>query len=265
MDTRTILLDVGGSYIKRQSGEPLPIPSDGSRDAIVAALRAAVAPDAERIGIAIPGPFDYRTGMFLMKHKFAAVYGEMFPELAGIPEGVTVKYIHDVNAVLEGALRMMDLRGGNTALVTLGTGLGFSLAINGQVRYGPTGSPADVIWNLPWKDSILEDYVGSKGVKKYWMAEGGDANDSAAAIAQKAGEGNPAAIRAYEKVGDTLGQTLKGIMEEHKINTILFAGQVSKSLDLMEPSIRKHLKDIIIALAPAGAVFRGIASLFENN
>ena len=265
MDTRTILLDVGGSYIKRQSGEPLPIPSDGSRDAIAAALRASIAPGVERVGVAIPGPFDYRTGMFLMKHKFAAVYGELFTELAGIPEGVTVKFVHDVNAVLEGALRIMDLHNKNTALVTLGTGLGFSLAIKGQVRYGPTGSPADVLWNLPWKDSILEDYVGSKGVKKYWIAEGGDANDSAAVIAQKAGEGNPAAIKAYQKVGDTLGEALKGLMEEHKVDTLLFAGQVSKSLDLMEPSIRKHLKDINIALAPAGAVFRGIASLFENN
>ena len=289
MDTRTILLDVGGSYIKRQSGDQIPIPSDGSRNAIADALRKAVeipgtsprmttggsrmttggstmtTRGLARIGIAIPGPFDYRTGMFLMKHKFAAVYGEMFTELAGIPEGVTVKYIHDVNAVLEGALRMMDLRDGNTALVTLGTGLGFSIAVKGQVRYGPTGSPADSIWNLPWKDSILEDYVGSKGVRKFWMAEGGDANDSAAVIAKKAGEGNPAAISAYEKVGDTLGEALKGLMEEHKIDTLLFAGQVSKSLDLMEPSIRKHLKDIKIALAPAGAVFKGIASLFENN
>ena len=64
MDTRTILLDVGGSYIKRQSGEPLPIPSDGSRDAIAAALRASIAPGVERVGVAIPGPFDYRTGCF---------------------------------------------------------------------------------------------------------------------------------------------------------------------------------------------------------
>ena len=215
--------------------------------------------------MAIPGPFDYRTGMFLMKHKFAAVYGELFTELAGVPEGVTIKFIHDVNAVLEGAVRIMALHNKNTALVTLGTGLGFSLAIKGQVRYGPTGSPADVLWNLPWKDSILEDYVGSKGVKKYWIAEGGDANDSAAVIAQKAGEGSPAAIKAYQNVGDTLGEALKGLMEEHKVDTLLFAGQVSKSLDLMEPSIRKHLKDINIALATAGAVFRGIASLFENN
>lgn len=265
MDTRTILLDVGGSYIKRQSGEPIPIPSDGSRDAIAAALRASIAPGVERVGVAIPGPFDYRTGMFLMKHKFAAVYGELFTELAGIPEGVTVKYIHDVNAVLEGALRIMDLQSKNTALVTLGTGLGFSLAIKGQVRYGPTESPADVLWNLPWKDSILEDYVGSKGVKKYWMAEGGDANDSAAVIAQKAGEGNLAAIKAYQKVGDTLGEALKGLIEEHNVDTLLFAGQVSKSLNLIEPSIRKHLKNINIAPAPSGAVFRGIASLFENN
>lgn len=269
MDTRTILLDVGGSYIKRPDGPDIPIPSDGSREAIATALHSAVVSilsgGHSRIGIAIPGPFNFKEGIFLMKHKFASVYGERFADIAGIPDGVEVKYIHDVNAVLEGAIRLMDLSSRNTALVTLGTGLGFSIAIKGQVRYSPSGSPADVLWNLPWKDGILEDFVGSRGVKRYWAEEGGDANDSAAVIANKADEGNPAAIRAYERMGDTLGEAVKGVLEEHGVDTLLFAGQVSKSLNLMESSLSKHLKDIVFVLAPKEAVFEGISSLFENN
>ena len=281
MDTRTILLDVGGSYIKRPDGPAIPIPSEGSREAIASALRKAVEmPDQvghdggvtpgltgglTRIGIAIPGPFDFREGIFLMKHKFEAVYGERFAELAGIPEGVTVRYIHDVIAVLEGAVRMMNLYSGNTALVSLGTGLGFALAKKGQVRYGPTGSPADVLWNLPWKGGILEDYASAKAVRTAWAAAGGSTKDSAATIAMRAYEGNQAAIDAYAQVGETLGNALQGLLEEHNVDTLLFSGQVSKSLVLMEDSLRKYLKDIKITMAPGGAVFQGIASLFENN
>ena len=269
MDTRTILLDVGGSYIKRPDGAPVPIPSAGTREEIAAALRASVTPGLagglKRIGIAIPGPFDFKEGVFLMKHKFAAVYGEKFRDLAGIPDGVDVRYIHDVNAVLEGAVRMMDLRNGNTALISLGTGLGFSVAIKGQVRYGPTGSPADVIWNLPWKDGILEDYASAKAVRNTWTALGGDPGDSAAVIARKAYDGDERAFKAYHDMGDTLGMAVKDLLENYGIDTLLFSGQVSRSLILMEDALRKYLPNIKITLAPEGAVFQGISSLFDNN
>ena len=58
---------------------------------------------------------------------------------------------------------------------------------------------------------------------------------------------------------------LADLLEEHNVDTLLFSGQVSKSLVLMEDSLRKYLKDIKITMAPGGAVFQGIASLFENN
>ena len=271
MDTRTILLDVGGTYIKRYGSTPVPIPSAGTREDISAALNSSIvtlgipAGGLKHIGVAIPGPFNYKEGVFLMKHKFAAVYGKKFAELAGIPVGVDIKYIHDVAAVLEGAVKMLDLYNGNTALISLGTGLGFCVAVKGKVRYNDLGSPADSAWNLPWKGGILEDFASARGVKRFWAAEGGNPNDSAADIAHKADEGNLAARRAYANVGETLGMALKDTLEGLKVDTLLFSGQVSKSLNLMEENLHKYLKDIYIAPAPAGAVFEGIISLFDNN
>ncbi|MBR6457791.1 MAG: ROK family protein, partial [Bacteroidales bacterium] len=146
---RTTLLDIGGTFIKCADGRQIPIPSAGPREGIAAALREAFKDSGERIGVAIPGPFDYRNGIFRAEHKFAAVKGESFRELAGLPETADVRFIHDVCAVLEGAIRGVQ-SASNTALVTLGTGLGFAIARRGKVRYGPSLSPADVIWNLPW-------------------------------------------------------------------------------------------------------------------
>lgn len=270
MDTRTILLDVGGTYIKRYGSTPVPVPSAGSREEISAALSTSIvtlgipAGGLKHIGVAIPGPFNYKEGIFLMKHKYAAVYGERFADLAGVPEGVEIKYIHDVAAVMEGAVRIMDLREGNTALVSLGTGLGFCIAKKGKVRYNELGSPADSVWNLPWKDGILEDYASARAVRAAWTAAGGDEKDSAATIALRAYEGNSAAADAYVQIGETLGEALKDTLEEHKVDTLLFSGQVSKSLILMEDSLCRHLKDIRITMAPADAVFEGISGLFEN-
>ena len=80
MDSRTILLDVGGTFIKCSDGREIPIDSAGPREAIIASLRQAVE-GYDAAMVAIPGPFRYSDGTFLMKHKFASVYGEKFEDL----------------------------------------------------------------------------------------------------------------------------------------------------------------------------------------
>ena len=267
MDTRTILLDVGGTFIKRPGLPPVPIASAGSREEIAGALRAAVTPGLTggltRIGIAIPGPFDFQKGIFLMKHKFAAVYGESFAELACIPEGIDIRFRHDVISVLEGALRMMDLEG-DTALVSIGTGLGFTCAVEGKVLYGPTGSPAVSIWSKPYGNGILEDIVSARGIRKLYADMGGSENLSAAGIAKRAYDGEELAYKAFCRMGEALAQALEELTEQYRFRTILFAGGVSRALVLMEQALRDRLGDIRIAMAPEGAVFRGLEALFEN-
>ena len=261
---RTTLLDIGGTFIKCADGRQIPIPSAGPKEAIAASLRQA-AYGAERLGIAIPGPFDYRNGIFRAEHKFAAVKGESFRELAGLPADADVRFIHDVCAVLEGSIRHGQ-NSGNTAVVTLGTGLGFAIANKGKVRYGPTLSPADVIWNLPWEGGILEDKVSGRGVRAIYSGLGGDADCTARDIAERAFHGDGAAFEAFERMGAILGSAIAGILHENYVETLLFAGQISQSLDLMEEGLRSRLgDDILIARAPEGAVFKGIEALFETN
>ena len=290
------LLDIGGTYIKCADGRVIPIPSAGPREAIAAALRKAVKipdqvgndcgmvgndcgmvgndcvvmPGADRaschIGIAIPGPFDYQNGIFRADHKFAAVKGMSFRELAGLPDDADVRFIHDVCAVLEGAVRMLGLSDGNTAIVTLGTGLGFALSEKDQVRYGPTLSPADSIWNLPYGDGILEDVVSGRGVRAIYAKLGGEATLTARDIAERAFHGDRDAFEAYERMGSILGEAICPILEKNGVRNLLFAGQIAQSLSLMEDGLRRHLGGIIrIAMAPDGAVYKGIETLFETN
>lgn len=257
------LLDIGGTFIKCSDGRVIPIPSAGPRGAIAASLRKAVA-GADRLGIAIPGPFDYRQGIFRADHKFAAVKGLNFRDLAGLPEGADVRFIHDVCAVLEGVIRMLGLTATNTAVVTLGTGLGFAIAEGGAVRYGPTLSPADEIWDLHSGDGILEDKVSGRGLRAIYAELGGEPTLTARDIAEKAFHGDRDAFEAYERMGAILGEAIYPILEEHRVRNLLFAGQISQSLSLMEDGLRRHLGDTAwISIAPEEAVYKGIESLFE--
>ena len=259
------LLDVGGTFFKCDDGRQVPISSDGSREAIATALRQAVGPQegVRGIGVCIPGPFDYQEGRFLMQHKFTAVYGELFRDLAGVPAWVELRFGHDVNVPLGGACRMLGLQEGNTALVTLGTGLGFAYAIKGEVQCTEGGSPARDLWNLPWNGGILEDAISARGVRKAYEALTGDGSQSALCVAQKAFAGEEAALEAYSDVGQLLGDVLAPLLAELDIDTLLMGGQVSKSLGLMIRPLQNALDGVRILPLPEGAVFAGLAALFR--
>ncbi|MBR3074138.1 MAG: ROK family protein [Bacteroidales bacterium] len=265
MDTRMILLDVGGTFIKCDDGRQVPIVSGGSKQEIADALRQAVGDTAVlgRIGVAIPGPFDYRNGIFLMKHKFASVFGEDFRDIAGIPGTVEIKYEHDVTAVLRGAVRMMDLHDSNCALVTLGTGLGYACALHGEVQYDPSGSPSRSLWNQPWENGILEDILSGRGIRSAYAGKTGDCGQTAYTVAKLAYDGAAAAIETYREAGEVLGQALAHEVKELGLDTLLMGGQISKSLSLMLEPLQADLPGVRILPSPLGAVFEGLRSLFD--
>lgn len=258
------LLDVGGTFIKTPDSPPVSIPSDGSMQAIGSAIRKAIGPTGglKGVGVAIPGPFDYENGIFRMEHKFAAVKDLSFRDLARLPENIPLRFHHDVNALLRGSLRMLELQKGVTALVTLGTGLGFSYAIDGDVQYNATGSPARNLWNLPYKRGILEDAVSARGLREAYARKTGDTTQSAYTIARKAYLGEFDAMEAYHEMGDTLGHALVEIRKEIPFDTLVFGGQISKSLDLIIHPLHYLLEGTAILAAPEGAVFEGLSKLF---
>ncbi len=264
---KTILLDIGGTFIKRSDARQFPISSDGCREGIVSSIRRAIGPvgEWEGIGVAIPGPFDFRNGIFLMEHKFASVYGESFRELARIPDSIPLRFMHDVNAALQGNIRLLDLHEQNVALVTLGTGLGFSYALKGHIFTNEKGSPARGIWNLPYEGGILEDFVSGRGIRVRYSRKTGDATQSALSIAQRAFAGEKAALEIYARTGAILGEALAPILDELKMDVFLMGGQISRSLELMKGSLQKALPGMPVIKAPEQAVFTGLGTLFENN
>lgn len=268
MVSNPILLDVGGTFIKRPDRQLYHIDSQGSRKSIAQSLASAIGPMEKLggIGVAIPGPFDYQKGIFLMKHKFASVYGLAFRELVGIPEQVQLVFHHDVNALLLGAVKMLGLQDENTALVTLGTGLGFSYALKGQVQYAPSGSPARSLWNLPTEEGgILEDQVSARGICTAYARMTGDAGQSAFTVAQRAYKGDKVARKVYSHTGECLGKALREAVSDLDITTLLVGGQIGQSLSLMQPSLQRQLGGVRLLGVPFGAVFEGLSTLFKKN
>lgn len=236
MDRRKILLDIGGSFIKCDDGRCTPVDSSGSREEISVSFREAVSgcKPGDMIGVAIPGPFDYNKGIFLMKHKFASVYGERFNTLAGLPDGVETHFVHDVVCMLRG--EMVAGAGKpyrNVALISLGTGLGFAMAVDRKIQVSPSGTPAVSIYNQPFKDGILEDYASKRGILRAYQEAGGTPVLSVKDIGDRAESGEDAAKEVFRWTGEILSGAVKEILDEYDVECLLFGGQISHAFDYL--------------------------------
>lgn len=234
----TILLDVGGTFIKCSDGRSVPVDSNGPQEGIVSALKeacfgAGATPDTDlQIRAAVPGPFNYATGQFLMKHKFASLYGEHFADLIGIPRG-NCRFAHDVICMLLGEKPTC-----NTAIIALGTGLGFAMYIDGKILENELGSPKMALYNKPFRDGILEDYASKRGILRLY----GRNDLPVKEIGAKAIAGERNAIDAFAQMGSILGESVATMLKEYRIETLLLGGQISKGSQLFIPSIASQFE-----------------------
>lgn len=285
-----VLLDVGGTFVKSALGiagkgavegsfMSTPISSDGTTEDITRAFRTAVEGQINRaveegntveaVCAALPGPFDYENGIFLMKHKFSAVYGVSFREILGdvIAPDTRLAFVHDVNGALLGALTAdPSLRTGNVAMITLGTGLGFSYAIDGEVQISETGSPAKGLWDAPYMSGILEEYVSRRGILRLYAEQGGvlAEGEDVKEVSIRARNGEDAAIKAFASAGSHLAAGASRLIAELGIREIIFGGQISRSFDLMEESLVKDMPEGVKVKASSdieGLVLVGASAL----
>ena len=293
-----IVMDVGGTFIKSGlmsadgilidgSQQTVPINSDGTKDEICNSLTSAVSQgialcryygfSPAGVGICMPGPFNYITGISAMVHKFAAI--KDIPLRDVIKEALDeldmpVVFGHDVNTQLYGEMCGGNGKGfDNVCLVALGTGLGFAMANEGKVLQNENGGPLVSVWNLPYNGGILEDWASKRGFYNTWEVVTGQKPDESltvAAMGSLAGEGDATALEVFSRVGKFIGMNIKEKLVEYNINCLLFGGQISRSFHFMEATVKKELSDIegldIRTVSDfSNAAFKGLVEMLKAN
>ncbi len=194
------------------------------------------------IGISVdtPGPFDYKTGTSLMKHKYQALYGvSLIPWINEFFPDTKVSFIHDSTAFAYGCISENDK---NAACAMLGTGLGFAVIKDGKILLNEMGSSFYSLYKTPLLDGIAEDFVSARGVVRLYRDLGGDA-ENAKQIAERAFNGEELAINAFKKLGCLLAKVVSPTFNELGTEVLFIGGQVSKSIDLFKTELTLGLAD----------------------
>lgn len=184
--------------------------------------------------------------------------------------GLPAKLIKDSSAAIIGEQVFGGAKGmEHFALITLGTGLGSALMINGKVISGGNGLASEYGHSLavPFgrhcncgRKGCLETYVSATGIKRtvfellaVFKGESRLRDLSfhdldAKIIHDAAREGDPVAIEAFRQTGLTLGRALTGLIVLLDPQAIFLAGGLTQAGDLLldpvRESIDEHLLDM---------------------
>ncbi len=235
--------------------------------------------DVAGVGVGVPGPVD---GNGVVHKAVNLGWGQfnLKDELTGLLDGMRVEGGNDANVA---ALGEMWKGGGqghkNLVAVTLGTGVGGGVIINGEIMTGATGAGGE-IGHIHVEDhetercgcgnyGCLEEYASATGIvrlanralqssDKDSILRTGEVSAKTVFDAVKAGD--ELAIEIAEKFGDYLGKGLGIIAGVINPEIFVIGGGVSKAgevlFDYIKPAFEATVfhgcRDTIFALATLG-------------
>lgn len=212
----------------------------------------------KRIGIAMPGPFDYEKGICLIKEqgKFNSLYGMNLRAELGkrlqIP-GDHIQFINDAAGFLQGEVFCSATKTSRVMGLTLGTGLGSALYLNGV-----TSDAA--LWNSAFMDGIAEDYLSTRWfVDRYHSLSGKDIAGVRELL--QVGEEEPITLRIFGEFGRHLARFMIPLIRQYQLETVILGGSISLAFGAFSSELRNALKSEQIETVVKPSTLKDIAAL----
>ncbi|MBC3539121.1 ROK family protein [Rufibacter sediminis] len=195
---------------------------------------------ASKIGIAMPGPFDYTKGVSLIKdqNKYDILYNlnvkELLAEQLSIPTA-DIRFLNDAACFLLGEVFCGAAQGEGRVLgLTLGTGLGSAWCHHGQVK------DAD-LWNAPFKSGIAEEYLSTRWFVGRYQELTGQRVKGVKEIADVASK-DAVAQRVFDEFGQNLGQFIETAVHPPTADVLVIGGNISNAYPLFSGELMRHLR-----------------------
>ncbi len=123
--------------------------------------------------------------------------------------------------------------------ITLGTGVGSGVMIDGRLHRGAAHEAGEV-WAIPLRGRDIQEYLSGAGLVRAYHAAGGDAPDpSAAGIAQRARTGDAPARAAWEAFAEDVAFLCRCVGRLLDPEAIVLGGSMAEARDLFDPRLRQ--------------------------
>lgn len=223
----------------------------------------------KRIGMAMPGPFDYEAGISYIKDnkKYDALYGQNIKNILAQRLKIDtsqIRMFNDAACFLQGEVFAGAAKNYSKAIgITLGTGLGTAILSNGVARDAN-------LWSSDFKDAKAEDYISSRWfAKRYFELSGINLLD-VRALSDIAAE-SPVARAVFKEFSENLTLFIKQFIEAEQPEVVVLGGNITKAAAWYMPAVSRTLKrygiDIPVHISDLkeNAALLGAASCWQNN
>ena len=219
----------------------------------------------EGVGIGVPGPVLDSSIVPIVCANLGG-WGErnVSAQLSGLLDGLKVLVGNDANVAALGEIWMGAAKGAkNAVMVTLGTGVGGGVVVNGKVidgAHGAGGEIGHITVNRHetavcgcGKRGCLEQYSSATGVvrcMKKLLDENPDTpcvlrgtEFAAKDVFDAARNGDALAAREVDEMSDTLGMALANIASTVDPEAFLVGGGVARAGDVLFAPLNKHFQE----------------------
>ena len=219
----------------------------------------------EGVGIGVPGPVLDSSIVPIVCANLGG-WGErnVSAQLSGLLDGLKVLVGNDANVAALGEIWMGAAKGAkNAVMVTLGTGVGGGVVVNGKVIdgvHGAGGEIGHITVNRHetavcgcGKRGCLEQYSSATGVvrcMKKLLDENPDTpcvlrgtEFAAKDVFDAARDGDALAAREVDEMSDTLGMALANIASTVDPEAFLVGGGVARAGDVLFAPLNKHFQE----------------------
>lgn len=162
--------------------------------------------------------------------------------------GAEVLIDNDVNLALLAEVSQGGAQGKeNVAFVGLGTGIGGALMINGQLLRGAHGGAGEIGYMPLWRIDApgvpsLEEQVGEAGIRRAYVAAGGDPALSVRDIFARAESGDAAAAAALDGAGEHVARAVLALLALVDPDMIVLGGSIGARPEFIERVERRVLE-----------------------
>ena len=230
-----------------------PTPASEGPDAVVGRLASmgaeviAQVPGIDSVGIGVPGLYHPATGATRFLVNVPGVWaGRPVAGPVGAALGLPTALINDARAFGLAELRLGAGRGASTMIgLTLGTGVGGVIAIDGRVHQGHDGTAGEIGHQTidpdgPWcgcgNRGCVEAYARADQLAKAC------ASPSAEEAVARARNGDALALEGLAQVGRYLGIGIANLVTLVTPDLVVIGGGVAAAGDLLFDPIRAELR-----------------------
>ncbi len=228
------------------------------------------------IGIAIPGPFNYVTGVAMFEgdnDKYESLYGVSIPEeLPKYIKGnaVNLRFLNDATSFGVGVSTQGKAKDCKKIIVlTLGTGFGSAFIKNGLPQVNTIEVPeGGCLWDKPYKSGISDDYFSTRWcIDRYCELT----SDLMKGVKEIAAANNDHSRTVFNDFGLNMADFMIPFIEKFQPEIIVMGGNISKASSLFLPSFKSELQkkglqlDFEISNLMEDAAIIGSSRLFEPH